>query len=131
MTLSACASNPVKLQEIKPSPEKSALNPVDNWDYPGKFYPVAGEYVAHFFNTGQQVTTCQMQALNEVAVANILSFMETKKMVVEEKRNFIQFNMKPGSDWLIVKNQDPEVALHECLALQKYLQETFNFSLKN
>lgn len=121
----ACAS-----KQLKPKEQAITVNAVDNWDYPGRFYPVAGEHVAHFFNTGNTVSACQMQTLNEVAVMNINSFIDSKKMVVEEKRNFIQFNMKPGSDWLIVKNQDPQVALYECLSLQKYLVETFNFSVK-
>jgi hypothetical protein len=147
LILPACSSVPLKHEEpvgaaqdkkeAALSPElqveslpHNVINPVDNWDYPGKFYPVSGEHLAHFFNSGTQVTNCQLQTLNDIAVANIQSFMDGKKMIVEEKRNFIQFDMKPGTAWLLVKNQNPEVALHECLKLQKYLLETFNFTIK-
>lgn len=144
LVLPACSSIPFHEEgvssEKKPTQESSGLqveslpntviNPVDNWDYPGKFYPVSGEHLAHLFNSGSQVTNCQLQTLNDIAVANIQSFMDSRKMIVEEKRNFIQFDMRPGTAWLLVKNQNPEVALRECLKLQKYLLETFNFTVK-
>lgn len=147
LVLPACSSKKIKpeepisleqvKQEIELYPEiqvesipHNVVNPVDNWDYPGKFYPVSGEHLANFFNSGVQVTNCQLQTLNDVAVANIQSFMASKKMVREEKRNFIQFDMKPGTTWMLIKNQNPEVALRECLKMQKYLIDTFNFTLR-
>jgi hypothetical protein len=146
LVLPACASKQIvsdvpvvapQKTEVELEPElevesipHNVINPVDNWDYPGKFYPVSGEHLANFFNSGTEVTNCQLQTLNDIAVANIQSFMDTQKIIVEEKRNFIQFAMKPGVAWLLVKNQNPQVALHECLKLQKHLINTFNFTLK-
>lgn len=129
LMLPSCSTIPFKKN---PSPETALLEvrPQQKWNYPGKFTPQSGEYLAIFFLNHNTLSPCQLQLISPLIVENLHHFQQHQESVVEEKLNFLQIKLSPGEDWFLVKSSQSLLAQGQCLELQRYLIHSFNFSLK-